>query len=163
MSNLINSKDLDSWIDEAIPFIPRIGTVNIKSLLKAICWQESSYGKRPIPRHENNWCPNQKIVSSTAKYRHSIYGCLACCSYGPMQVLYHSLADLAIVADPVVLIDQKTCFNKSIAFLIRKLLRDHPTTVSAVADIWNSGNNHDTIVPLGYINSVEKFYLQVND
>jgi len=156
----VSNSDLDQWTADAALHMPEITGVNRIALLRALCSQESSYGKLANPRHEISWCPLSRTVSHVAKSRHEVWGCLSCMSYGVLQGLYHSIADAYIESNPARLIDQRVAFNSAIALLIHKIKAQNLTTVSSIADAWNSGSAHDVIVPSSYITSVNVYYSQ---
>ena len=157
----VSNFDLDNWTRDASITLPIITGINNTALLRALCGQESSYGLDGNPRHEGGWCPNvNKGVSRVAADRHREWGCLACCSYGPLQALYHSLADTGLVKDPTLLLNQQYAFDKSLGLLIAKIRKQQPLTVTAVADLWNSGSWQDDHIPTIYIASVLRHYAE---
>lgn len=160
----VTATDLDQWTLDAATVIPLTQGINWTAMIRAICTQESTYGAHPIPRHEARWCPitmplNWDIAHPLAITRHRLWGCLACCAYGPMQALYHSLADYGLADDPRPLLDPHTAFIRSTTLLIRKVLKQRPRTVEAVADLWNSGDWRDSIHPTTYIANIQDHYL----
>lgn len=160
---IVSKVELDSWINESAPGLPSIPGIDPIPLLKALCMQESSYGKNAVPRHEDGWCPNKqgkdwRMSHLSVITRHQTWGCLSCMSYGPLQALYHSLCDSALCADPRALLSPRFAFDKSVLMLIRKILRDRPRTVRAVADLWNSGSSLDKFQPIDYMSSVSNYY-----
>jgi len=155
--------DLDSWTLEAAPSIPSSALVNPLAMLRALCRQESSYGANPVPRHEAIWCPNEhdkqwRDMHKVATARHRDWGCLACCSYGVMQPFYHTLVDHGILLDPTPLLDQRIAFDKAVALLIKKILKQRPQSIFGIGDMWNSGSCNDLIHPTNYMNSLEHHY-----
>lgn len=134
-----------------------------KALLAALAMVESSGGANNVPRHEDGWCPNQ--FGHAAKNnvlvhsRHKQYGCHACCSYSPWQILYHTAADNGYKGKPVDL----TLPGVAIVWVIRRLNRmiDGPGTylsVEQIGDAWNSGNYEDRIVPVEYVGKLRQAY-----
>lgn len=160
---VIDPATLDIWTADASIKLPTIANVSNIHLLRALCMQESRYGEWPVPRHENGWCPNSQprqwdLTHQIAVTRHQKWGCLACCSYGPLQALYHSLADADLCADPSPLYSLRLSFDLAVTLLRRKILRDGCKSVAEVADSWNSGTSRDRFVPVDYVNAVRTHY-----
>jgi hypothetical protein len=118
------------------------------ALLQAFAWVESSGGINAVARHEDAFCPNQRgtyavgPTSGMVRGRHSMWGCLACCSYGPWQVLYHTAADLGFVGSPTLLSDPAVNVVWAVT-LLNRIVKRGAADVRDIADAYNSGTHRD--------------------
>lgn len=146
--------------------------LNGQVLLWAIAGNESSFGQDCAPRHEAEYCPQMawhqhvtadaqpQMIRRAGKYSndprqpelHREYGCLACCSLTPWQIM----AVHAIGYSPVELLTELEHAAEAIVrFLNRKIQSVQPTKLSHFATIWNGGG-----VSQQYIEQLQKNYAQ---
>lgn len=139
--------------------LPIVSGIDIPRLLIAISGVESSYGTNAIPRHEDSWCPNQhgRNANKIVIPRHRRWGCEACCSWGPWQLLYHTAADQGFDGAPHELTDPHVSLAP-VAQRLRAIAKQGAASVSDFADAWNSGTFRDGIVPVVYIARLVKEY-----
>lgn len=135
-------------------------SLNAVRLLSALATVETDFGAWCVPRHEDNFCPNRGPRSPVIKVRHRDWGCTACCSWSPWQILYHSAADFGYSGDPVALQQPEVALPIVIKKL-NKIITRGDNTVELVADSWNSGNSRDTIIPKEYITKVKTAYEEI--
>lgn len=106
------------------------------TLIYAICLRETGYGQdfRVIPRHEQGFCYGGRYFKGEPNDR---YGCLAHCSYGPMQMMYLNGAP---GRDPMeYLTNLDIVMTDSVEFLSARILSLRPKTVAEIACLWNHG------------------------
>ena len=162
----ITSEEIDAWTFSAASQLPTISPdVSPLALLRALVSQESSYGSLALPRHESAFCPNTHLrpwalTHPVALRRHRVWGCLACSSFGPLQVTYHTAADANLCDDPRLLLAPSAAFRIAVSVLSAKIKAQVPTSVAAVADLWNSGDWRDRLEPSDYIASVSFHYAE---
>lgn len=152
--------DIIAVIDTHKDLLPaNLPGIDFAKLLLAISGVESSYGTNAIPRHEDSWCPNQhgKAASTVAVLRHRRWGCEACCSWGPWQILYHTAADRGFTGAPHQLTDPLISIHP-VADKLKSAIKEGAKTIAEFADAWNSGTSRDSLHPLVYIAKLEKEY-----
>lgn len=115
-------------------------------LLWAISGNETSFGQRNVPRHEQAYCYGGRYCDKSLSAK---YGCLAHCSLGPWQLM----ATNAIGFSPYELLtDPDIAAHATINFLNRVILDGQGAkTLEEIADAYNSGNFRDANVPQKYI------------
>ena len=139
-------------------------------LLWAIAGNESSFGQNLAPRHEPEYCPQlgwHKYLSPDAKDAYALrpgryandprqpdlhreFGCLACCSFTPWQIM----AVHAIGYSPLELLnDLERGAEALVGFLNRKIASTQPESLKDIAVIWNGGG-----VSQQYIEQLQKNY-----
>lgn len=136
------------------------------TFLWALSGNESSFGQNCRPRHEVEFCPlNQPhrtdvgIVVRPGKYAadglqvplYRQWGCWACCSYTPWQLM----AVHAIGYTPIELMtDLERCVEAAVGFASKIFGRDDPpATLEEFARFWNGSG-----VSVQYVASLQKFY-----
>ncbi len=128
--------------------------VDFDALLYAIGGVESSFGKWIGPRHENAYCRGGRYYDRKLTRKHN---CLAHCSYGPWQVMYANVARINARVDPSLMLDPLHALPITVQWL-EYIIERGAGTVAQIADAWNSGSHRDAIVPVRYIEKVERLY-----
>lgn len=135
-------------------------------LLWAIAGNESSFGANIVARHEPEYCPQELwheryspgaepgFISRPGRYSadprqqqlHKNFGCLACCSFTPWQIM----AAHAVGYTPLELLsDLEKGAEAVVGFLNREIPRREPKTLAHFASIWNGATSAEYIAELG--------------
>ena len=128
--------------------------VDFDALLYAIGGVESSFGKWFGPRHEKAYCRGGRYFDRKLTRK---YNCLAHCSYGYWQVMYANAARINARVEPSLMLDPLHALPITIGWMQHVVGRG-AVTVRDIADAWNSGSHRDAIVPVRYIEKVERLY-----
>jgi hypothetical protein len=145
------------------------------TLLWAMAGVESGFGENCVPRHEPEYCPQilwHKHLSpeGEAEYiqRSGMYsrdqgqpglfarfGCLACCSFTPWQIMAVHAAlgmDGPQITPLELLNDLDKGVQAVVAFLNKKIAVLHPSDLSHFAALWNG------VPSFEYVSELKKNY-----
>lgn len=151
------------------PFINGLpATIDGALLLWALSGNESSFGRNCNPRHEVEFCPQNQphrttsgIVVRPGRYAADglqvtlfrQWGCWACCSYTPWQLM----AVNAIGYTPIELMsDLERCVEAAVGFASKLMAHEsmpEEATLEDIARFWNGAS-----VSPQYIADLAKYY-----
>lgn len=146
--------------------------VDLVKAKRAIEVVETNSGANSYPRFERAYAPKNQwftiqghMVMGTGtawngivKDRWDRWGMASACSYGPAQLLYHTAADMGLMAHPAILWEQPTQHDYYVNMRLAKLVKMGADTIEKLADGWNSGNPNDANVPTDYVAKVKAAY-----
>ncbi len=128
--------------------------VDFEALLYAIGGVESRFGTFYGPRHENAYCRGGRYYDSELTRKHN---CMAHCSYGYWQIMFANAAAVRGRITPELMLDPLHALPITVHWM-RRVVKRGAHSVRDIADAWNSGSHRDSIVPVAYIEKVEKLY-----
>jgi hypothetical protein len=142
-------------------------------LLRAIKRQETSNCDGGGVRFEPSWMPKGvrmavqgRIIvgagknydrSTVAQSRWQHYGVWSCASYGPWQLLFHTIADLGYADHPCHLNDGAISLWWATK-LLQRIADKGAHSVRDFADAWNTGNCADLIHNKEYEDNIIRYY-----
>lgn len=149
-----------------------ISGIDIERFMRAIKRVETSDGINNWPRLEPAYIPAGDAFTIQGRYltgtghawndivksRWQHWGLQSAASWSPWQILYHTAADLGYLDAPYKLHDPILASEWVIRRINHIIAHQSPTSVTDLADAWNSGTCRDTIVPSTYIKKVEEAY-----
>lgn len=129
-------------------------TIEGPKLLWALSGNETSFGQNVVARHESAFCPLQHGRYSKDGLQGALFrdwGCLACCSYTPWQLM----AVNAIGYTPLELLqDLERSVEAAVGFCSKLFGRPNPpATLDEFARLWNGSG-----VSQQYIDDLKKNY-----
>ena len=133
--------------------------IDAAQLLWALSGNESLFGYLTRPRHESSYCVKDKgRYSQSMREIFAEFGCWACCSYGPLQVMFVN-SRLKFPYTPMDLIDPDVAFDAAVTFLTKRVLPG-AKSLDDIGDAYNSGNYRDSNIPYEYISRLRSNYLR---
>lgn len=150
-SGFVSTKELSDICRELAPRISNSFGLDKPALLMALSGNESSFGKNNVPRFEPAFAPGGKYFKNVQlQGLYKICGALACCSWGPFQIMAIRALELGYDGHPADLHDPKVSGPFVIAH-INKAISDGAKTWEDVLDAYNTGSFRVGEPPKDYI------------
>lgn len=130
--------------------------INGMRLLWALAGNESSFGANCTPRFEPSYYTDGAYYRHSARVRElvALYDREGASSFGPWQLL---LVNTKLT--PAQMADPEMACQATVEFINRYIISlQRASTLSQIADAYNSGSWRDLHVPEGYVSRLEAHY-----